>query len=64
MYGGKRTTLSNTTVKHSGGNITTWGCFNDTQVGNLTTIDGRLTAAKYIELLNENLFQSKSKIWS
>ena len=38
-----------------------WGCFDDTQVGNLTIIDGRLTAAKYIELLNENLFQSIEK---
>ena len=38
-----------------------WGCFNDTQVGNLTIIDGKLTAAKYIELLNENLFQSIEK---
>ena len=48
------------TVKHGSGNMMTWGCFNDTQVGNLTIVDGRLTAAKYIEALNENLFQSKN----
>ena len=48
------------TVKHGSGNMMTWGCFNDTQVGNLTIIDGRLTAAIYIEL-NENLFQSTEK---
>ena len=33
------------------------GCFNF-QVGNLTIIDGRLTAAKYTELSNENWFRS------
>ena len=49
------------TVKHRGGNVMVWGSFNDTQVGNLTIIDERLTAAKYIELLNENLFQSIEK---
>ncbi|CAK9810849.1 Transposable element Tc1 transposase [Anthophora quadrimaculata] len=49
------------TVKHGGGSIMLWGCFNNENVGKLTIIDGILTAAKYIDILKENLFPSIQK---
>ena len=38
-----------------------WGCFNNENLGKLTFIDGVLTAAKYINILEENLFPSIEK---
>ncbi|QRW20438.1 Transposable element Tcb2 transposase [Rhizoctonia solani] len=42
-------------VKHGGGNVMVWGCITPKGVGRLIRIDGRLTAAKYIEILKEGL---------
>ncbi|CAK9826018.1 Transposable element Tcb1 transposase [Anthophora retusa] len=40
----------------------TWGCFSKHGVGNLVIIDGKLTAVKYIEILQNNLFDSTQKM--
>ena len=46
------------TVKHGGGNIMLWGCFLVAGTGRLVRIEGWMNGAKYIEILDENLFQS------
>lgn len=46
------------TVKHSGGSVLIWGCMAASGVGNLTFIEGHMTAIMYIDILRNNLIDS------
>ncbi|KAG2455931.1 TCB1 transposase, partial [Polypterus senegalus] len=46
------------TVKHIGGSIMLWGCFSVAGTGRLVRIKGKMTAAMYRDILDENLLQS------
>ncbi|KAJ4938702.1 hypothetical protein JOQ06_003311 [Pogonophryne albipinna] len=53
--------LANTTptVKHGGGcSFMLWGCFSAAGTGRLVRIKGKINAAMYREILDENLLQS------
>ena len=45
-------------VKHGGGSIMLWGCFQVARTGGLVRVQGKQTRAKYREILNGNLVQS------
>ncbi len=50
------------TVKHGGGSIMYWGCFSAAGTEEVIREDGKLNAAKYREILNENLVQSAQNL--
>ena len=50
------------TVKFGGGSCMTWGCFSAKGVGNLVKIEGRVTGASYVNILQNNLSDSVSKM--
>ncbi|KAG2464976.1 TCB1 transposase, partial [Polypterus senegalus] len=45
-------------VKYGGGSIMLWGCFSAAGTGRLVRIKGKMTAAMYRDILDENLLQS------
>jgi transposase len=50
------------TVKYNGGKINLWGCVSSQGVGILEKIDGNMDAAKYVEILQNNLLASAEKM--
>jgi len=56
----KNTTIK--TVKHGGGNLMLWSCMSKMGVGKVVIVEGRMTGATYVKLLQENLFDSVSKM--
>jgi transposase len=46
------------TVKHGGGSLMVWGCFNNKGIGNLCRIDGKMDSVLYKQILEEDLVRS------
>ncbi|KAK3535081.1 hypothetical protein QTP70_003026 [Hemibagrus guttatus] len=46
------------TVKNGGSSIMLWGCFSTAGTGRLVRMDGKMNAAMYRDILDENLLQS------
>ena len=47
-------------VKFGGGSVMVWGCITSDGVGPLTTVDGRMKAKDYIDLLEQTLVSFKT----
>jgi hypothetical protein len=45
-------------VKHVGASIMLWGCFSAAGTGRLVRVEGKMSGAKYREILDENLLPS------
>jgi len=50
------------TVKFGGGNVMLWGCFSSNGTGPLHIIDGKMNAAKYREILENNLLPASNAL--
>lgn len=50
------------TVKYGGGNVMVWGCMAYNGIGRLEFIDDRMNAERYVEILDDNLFQSADQL--
>ncbi|KAK3535384.1 hypothetical protein QTP70_011608 [Hemibagrus guttatus] len=52
--------LANTipTVKHGGGSIMLWGCFTAAGTGRLVRIEGKMNAAMYRDIIDENMLHA------
>lgn len=50
------------TVKHRGGSLMFWGCVSYNGTGHLVKIDGKMNAACYQIILEENLHSSAQKL--
>ena len=48
------------TVKFGGGSVMVWGCITSDGVGPLTTVDDRMKAKDYIDLLEQTLVSFKT----
>lgn len=44
------------TVKHGGGSLMVWGCITPDGVGRLHRVEGKMNAAQYVSILEEELF--------
>jgi hypothetical protein len=47
-------------VKNGGGRIMLWGCFSAVGTGRLVRIEVKMNRAKYREILDDNLIQSRA----
>ena len=45
-------------VKHGGGSIMQWGCSLAAGAGSLVKVDGKMNAAKYMNILEDNLIKT------
>ena len=46
------------TVKYAGGSVMFWGCFGYYGVGKLVVINGIMDRFQYLDIINNNLFES------